>query len=943
MNDVTNSFLPGNLVTARGRTWVVQTGSEDDWLKLRPLGGADDEETELDPSLELTPVTTATFPMPNPEDAGAWTSARLLYDGLRLQLRSGAGPFRSFASIAVEPRPYQLVPLMMAMRMQVVRLLIADDVGIGKTIESGMIVREMMDRGDIETLAVLCPPHLVDQWTSELSERFNIPSAALTAASAAKLERDLPHGMTLFDFYPVLVVSLDYIKTERHRQNFLIMDPDCIIVDEAHTCTNAGRKSQQRYNLLKELSYKPDRHLIMLTATPHSGNENAFYSLLSLIDDKYKELQGITTKTGNRLREELAQHFIQRRRIDIDEWQRQGNGSPSGFPERLVSEATYKMNNEWANFFDLVQDYCRGLADRKDADKAHPQSLIWYVILALFRCISSSPAAAYAALNGRLERLIESQNGEEGMTEAELQELRASLVGDGDEELSETVDITPNARMEDTKDLDTLVQWAKELLDKPENDPKLRLLVTHVRKMLDGGFNPVIFCRYIATARYVADHLTKAFAKTKGVTVESVSGELSPDERREKVEALIESDKRILVATDCLSEGINLQDGFSAVIHYDLSWNPTRHEQREGRVDRFGQRAKKVRCLMIYGQDNPVDGFILRVILAKSRTIKEKLGITVPVPEDETLINNALIKAALFKRDKASAQQSFDFDEEVSEQIDVTWKNQLENIKKSRTIFAQKSLHPEDVWPLWEKQQQALGSHQDTATFCRDGTACLGCRLEPTNRDEIYTLPINTFDEATRLRLSEEQITDGQLVDMHTLQRSNPLISVISESLVNLAIKGSSNFISRSAVATSDAVQRITRIYLLRLRYQMRLVKRNTTTRFVMAEEVYPIGLQRNKGQWEQLPTDETIRLLNATTSSNLDRATSVGQVRDAIDWLEDPANPLLNETAQTRSQVLLEDHKSVNDFTSSGRVRDVSPCLPVDVMGVFILLPNDD
>ena len=209
MTTLAHDFLPGNLVRARGREWVVQTESRRDWLRLRPLGGVEDETIALIPELELLPIEHATFEAPDPARAGNHAAALLLRDALRLTLRAGAGPFRSFGNIAVEPRGYQLVPLLMALRLSTVRLLIADDVGIGKTIEAGLIARELMDRGEVTRLAVLCPPHLVEQWQSELEERFNLHAAALTAASAARVERELPHGVPLFDHHPVVVVSLD--------------------------------------------------------------------------------------------------------------------------------------------------------------------------------------------------------------------------------------------------------------------------------------------------------------------------------------------------------------------------------------------------------------------------------------------------------------------------------------------------------------------------------------------------------------------------------------------------------------------------------------------------------------------------------------------------------------------------------------------------------------
>ena len=242
MTALQHDFLPGNLVRARGREWVVQADSRRDWLRLRPLGGAQDETTALIPELELHPVEPATFAPPEPSRPGNHAAAVLLRDALRLTLRSGAGPFRSFGNIAVEPRGYQLVPLLMALRLSTVRLLIADDVGVGKTVEAGLIARELMDRGEITRLAVLCPPHLVEQWQSELEERFNLQAIALTASSAARVERELPHGLSLFDHHPVVVVSLDYIKSERNREQFIATAPECIVVDEAHTCVSSGTR-----------------------------------------------------------------------------------------------------------------------------------------------------------------------------------------------------------------------------------------------------------------------------------------------------------------------------------------------------------------------------------------------------------------------------------------------------------------------------------------------------------------------------------------------------------------------------------------------------------------------------------------------------------------------------------------------------------------------------
>ncbi len=157
-------------------------GSDDRLLLVRPLGGTDDEQTGL--LLDLEPVNPAQFSLPDPGKPGDYMSCRLLRDALRLGFRSSAGPFRSFGKIALDPRPYQLVPLLMALKLDPVRLLIADDVGIGKTIEACLIARELLDRGEIQRIAVLCPPQLAEQWQKELQEKFHIDAELVLTHTA---------------------------------------------------------------------------------------------------------------------------------------------------------------------------------------------------------------------------------------------------------------------------------------------------------------------------------------------------------------------------------------------------------------------------------------------------------------------------------------------------------------------------------------------------------------------------------------------------------------------------------------------------------------------------------------------------------------------------------------------------------------------------------------
>jgi SNF2 family DNA or RNA helicase len=150
---------PGSIVSCRNRQWVVLPSDRDDIIRLRPLSGNEDEIAGIYRSLDLESIESATFPPPQATSVKNHEAALLLMDAARLLLRSGAGPFRSLGRLSLRPRPYQLVPLLMALKLEIVRLLVADDVGIGKTIEAGLIARELLDRGEVKRLAVLCPPH----------------------------------------------------------------------------------------------------------------------------------------------------------------------------------------------------------------------------------------------------------------------------------------------------------------------------------------------------------------------------------------------------------------------------------------------------------------------------------------------------------------------------------------------------------------------------------------------------------------------------------------------------------------------------------------------------------------------------------------------------------------------------------------------------------------
>jgi hypothetical protein len=395
----TEQFSIGSLVRVRERDWVVLPSDDPEILKLRPLSGSEAEGCGILKALEGSDIRQAEFPEPNPERAGDFIAGRLLRDAARLSLRSGAGPFRSLGRLSVRPRPYQFVPLIMALRLDPVRLLIADDVGVGKTIEGDLIARELLDRGDAQRICVLCPAHLCDQWRCALESKFNLQPVVVRTSTVARLQRDLPRrDLSIYKHYPHLVASIDFVRGERHRHAFVQNCPDLIIVDESHSAAQPGgrasREQQQRHELVREIARQPDRHLLLLTATPHSGIEESFMSLLGLLSPRFERLSLQNLEERDRVA--LARHLVQRRRADVEKWL----GTEASFPKRDPIEEIYPLTKEYRRLFDDVLAFTRETVKEPGLTRPRQRVRYWEA-LSLLRCLMSSPKAAQQALSSR--------------------------------------------------------------------------------------------------------------------------------------------------------------------------------------------------------------------------------------------------------------------------------------------------------------------------------------------------------------------------------------------------------------------------------------------------------------------------------------------------------------------------------------------------------------
>ncbi len=880
----TSLSRPGTLVHARGREWVVLPDSDDELLMLRPVSGRDEELTGILPAIE--PVRSAKFPLPSHKDLGDFHSGRLLRDAARLSTRAAAGPFRSFGRVAVEPRPYQLVPLMMALKLNPVRMLIADDVGTGKTIEACLVARELLDRGEIRRMTVLCPPHLAEQWQRELEEKFHIEAELVLSSTITRLERDLRIGESVFERHPFTVVSTDFIKAVKRAEDFALKCPEFVIVDEAHGCTlagGAGRGRQQRHELLKRLTANRERHILLVTATPHSGNEEAFRSLLSLLDSNFVNLPtdaGKAERAG--IRRQLARHLVQRRRTDI----RRYLDANTPFPERQDKEVTYSPSPAYRKLFD---DIVPGSDTGRNRDATH-------------------------------RRLLELARRAEALSSTE--------------------------------------------------DLKLQGAAREIRSFLKAGFHPIIFCRFVDTADYVATNLRESLPKT--VRVEAVTGRLPPAERETRIASLAaDGGKYVLVCTDCLSEGINLQDHFDAVLHYDLAWNPTRHEQREGRVDRFGQKRPEVRVITYYGDRNPVDGIILDVLIRKHKSIKNDLGVTVAVPGTSAQIAEALFEGALFRHEAgASPQQiSLDFIDEIAAQkqaLHDEWDNARDREKASRSRFAQRSLKPEEVQEELENVREAIGNSTDVARFLSDVLYAANVPFSATGPLGTSQISVNIGKETPRsLRQAIGQdksfsgcfdlpVPDGAKY----LGRTSPIIEGLASWILDQALDSESRngarVASRCGAIFTSAVAERTTLLVTRFRFQIRGTARGGSSGAgngrshdrILCEEIVPLAFTGTAAAPCWLPPSEGDQLLSARPSGNMLPSAIQQQLNHMLLPSLEQIQSMLAPVASERAEAQLAAHRRVRAASGAptpGTRRSraaIEPVLPVDILGAFVLLP---
>ncbi len=668
--------LAGQLVTVRNRRWVIADVSRSEVTSGDPhvftaqpphlvtLVSTEDDarDEELRVVWELEPGRrvhdNATLPDPrhgydDPAQLDAFLDA-VRWGAIASADRTALqAPFRS----GIEIEDYQLDPVVRALSMPRTNLLIADDVGLGKTIEAGLVMQELMLRHRARTMMIVCPAGLTRQWRDEMRDKFGLDFRIVDTRLLRELRRSRGLYTNPWTHYPRLIVSVDWLKRERPMRllrEVLPMTPryprafDLLVVDEVHTCAPSGRGryavDSQRTRAIRALAPHCE-HRLFLSATPHNGFTESFTALLELLDDQ-RFARGVKPSE-----EQLARVMVRRLKNELPpRW----DGSPR-FPvrhldylevdyppaerqahERLNRYAASRRSNAEARAGEVAADFVTTLLKRRlfSSPKAFAETVDTHLATMTARsaagpALTVERAAGEKVLQPVIDRLAETAEDDEAYSSAEADALRAVR------------HYAAPLTAEERRLLEELRDWARTAQDRSDAkfDAMRHWLDPIVRP--EGEWRPervIIFTEYRDTQRWLHERLLSAGYPADRIAL--LHGGQDPEER-ERVKSVFTEDPdldpvRVLLATDAASEGINLQRHCHRLLHWEIPWNPNRLEQRNGRIDRHGQRAARVEVLHFvpagWQQVDYTDGSLedelafLRLAVEKVEAIRTDLG-----------------------------------------------------------------------------------------------------------------------------------------------------------------------------------------------------------------------------------------------------------------------------------------------------------------------------
>ncbi|MBB6173000.1 hypothetical protein HNR23_003060 [Nocardiopsis mwathae] len=674
----------GQLVTVRNRRWVVSDVKPGSIASSDPYAATaraqhvvslisiedDAQDDRIDVLWQLEPGT-AIHEVHELPDPGRGFDDPAELDAFLHAVRWGAiasadtsalqAPFRS----GIEIEEYQLEPVVRALSMPRTNLLIADDVGLGKTIEAGLVMQELHLRHRARTMLIVCPAGLTTQWHDEMRDKFGLEFRIVDTSLVKRLRRERSLYANPWTHYPRLIVSIDWLKRERPRRLLREVLPaspryprtfDLLVVDEAHTCAPSGSGryavDSQRTLAIRELAPHCE-HRLFLSATPHNGYPESFSALLELLDDQ-RFARGVAPT-----QEQLARAMVRRLKRDLPpRW----DGSPR-FPRRELGYLEVAYGDAERDAHELLTAYADSRRQQAGRRGRHAAD---FVTTLLKKRLFSSPKAFAETVDTHLATMTARDGDAEGGARrlpeeavrpvlaplAERLEATAEHEEDYREAEAEAFGVArrgaPPLTPEEQELLRRLRTWARDAQDRP--DARFRAMRKWLDEVLFTGGRPgddaqwgdqrvIVFTEYRDTQRWLHEQLNAAgYGGSDGRRIALLHGGQDPRER-ERVKSVFTDrpdldDVRILIATDAASEGINLQRHCHRLLHWEIPWNPNRLEQRNGRVDRHGQYAERVEILHFVprGWEGAESGSLedelgfLRVAAEKVDRIREDLG-----------------------------------------------------------------------------------------------------------------------------------------------------------------------------------------------------------------------------------------------------------------------------------------------------------------------------
>lgn len=593
-------ILPDSLVTIGDVRWIGTVAIEVTYKDSAGRLGNELLYRDREPTLD---VVESGRPWSFDGDSALF---RLLSEAHRIRLAYLFDPLLAVHTSLVEPLPHQITAVYSEMiSRQPLRFLLADDPGAGKTIMTGLLIKELIARGDLQRCLIVCPGNLVEQWQDELDRRFHLPFDIMTndALEAARTGN-------WFGEHPMAICRLDKLSRDEDTQAKLQQtDWDLIVCDEAHklSATYFGNevKYTKRYRLGQELS-SLTRHFLLLTATPHNGKEADFQLFMALLDgDRFegKYRDGVHVIDAA----DMMRRLVKEQLLKFD-------GTPL-FPERRAYTVNYALSDAEADLYKRVTDYVREEFNRAESlENEGRKGTVGFALTILQRRLASSPEAIYQSIRRRRERL------EKRLREEQLLKRGAEVVIDMTAGLPaltrdelEDLDDAPDREIEDTEEhvvdqasaARTIAELKAEIvllleLEKAAlrvrqsgTDRKwdeLSRILQNNSEMFDAQGHRrklVIFTEHRDTLNYLAERIGALIGRPEAVVI--IHGGIGREERRKSQESFThDKEVQILVATDAAGEGINLQRAH-LMVNYDLPWNPNRLEQRFGRIHRIGQ------------------------------------------------------------------------------------------------------------------------------------------------------------------------------------------------------------------------------------------------------------------------------------------------------------------------------------------------------------------